>query len=355
MSKRIQEGGVAAARRSLAEDVLQRLFGRQVLSLLTSSKIEALIEAVAATFRQERIQRGLLRLRCHEGEALARTLDVLQLNAQIMSESFFVVTNRFEGPSDAGRVAAAAFTDTLQSYRFRAAGRAQGAPLVVSISGRLAFTSMPRGTVHAQLYRGQLRCQAVRVRVYHRPSDQILHHSAIVSNKEIRKGERQTSQLYQPWIGRDASIAEAGEPYANAVGQMAGQRVARALLVRILRARGHATATTRAFRPEAESACEEAPLAAHQPEVAAERVAPRAPRYVLRFKGLDDAEVDEAIEDLQENSRFARWKHVGTTGDVHVYACDYSGRGVVLRLREALVESDVRVTKRGPRLTIRPR
>lgn len=372
LSKRIRDGGLAAAKRELAEDVLQRIYGRQTLSLIQRDELGRLLDAVEACFRHERVERGLLRLRCHEAEALARTLDVLGLDDELGTEPFLVVTNRFEGPSDAGRIAGATFTDTLQSFRFRAAGRGHRAPLVVSLSGRLAFSQMPRESVHAQLYRGQLRCQAVRVRVFHRPTNQILLHSAISSNKELREGETHPSELHQPWIARDASIGGVGERYAEAVGRAAGHRVARALLVQILRGRGHTTATSRAFTQSSEAQAEfhagsPAPLASGAPapleareslaEAPAFEAAPaaRAPRYVLRFKGLDDVEVDEAIEELQQNERFARWKHVSSAGGVHVFACDYAGRGVVLRVRDALVESEVRVTKRGPRITIRPR
>jgi len=371
LSRRVREGGVAAAKRELAEDVLQRIYGRQVLSLLQGEEISRLLEAVEATFRRVRVEGGLLRLRCHEAEAQARTLDVLGVDEALGAEPFLAVTNRFEGPSDAGRIAGAAFTDTLQGFRFRAAGRGQRAPLVIALSGRLAFSRMPQGSAHDQLYRGQLRCQAVRVRVFHRPSNQILHHSAISSDAELRADESHPSELHQPWIARDASIGEVGERYADAVGRAAAQRVARTLLVEILRGRGHMSATSRAFtQPDLSQADfvggEPAPLASGAPAPVAplEREAveaptsfevSRAPRYVLRFKGLEDAEVDEAIEELQRNERFARWKHVSSTGDLHVYACDYSGRGVVLRLREALAEADVRVTKRGPRLTILPR
>lgn len=362
LSRRVREGGVAAAKRELAEDVLQRIYGRQVLSLLQPGEVSRLLDAVEACFRNERVERGLLRLRCHEAEAQARTLDLLGIDGA--TEAFLVVTNRFQGPSDAGRIAGAAFTDTLQSFRFRASGRGQRAPLVIALSGRLAFSRMPHGSAHAQLYRGQLRCQAVRVRVFHRPSNQILHHSAITSDAELRSGETHPSELYQPWIAHDASIGEVGERYADAVGRAAGQRVARTLLVEILRSRGHMSATGRAFsQPEASQADfvdgEPAPLASGAPapveRESSFEVAARAPRYVLHFKGLEDADVDEAIEELQHNARFSRWKHVSSTGDLHVYACDYSGRGVVLRLREALVDTPVRVTKRGPRLTILPR
>tara|TARA_R110002072_G_scaffold128623_8_gene266458 strand:- start:225 stop:1832 length:1608 start_codon:yes stop_codon:yes gene_type:complete len=371
LSRRIREGGIAAAKRELAEDVLQRIYGRQVLSLLQAEELGRLLDAVEACFRRERVEGGLLRLRCHEAEAQARTLDVLGVDEALGAEPFLVVTNRFEGPSDAGRIAGAAFTDTLQGFRLRAAGRGQRAPLVIALSGRLAFSRMPQGSAHDQLYRGQLRCQAVRVRVFHRPSNQILHHSAITSDAELRADESHPSELHQPWIARDASIGEIGERYADAVGRAAAQRVARTLLVEILRGRGSMSATSRAFtQPDLSQADfvdgEPAPLASGAPAPVAplEREAveaptsfevSRAPRYVLRFKGLDDAEVDEAIEDLQRNERFARWKHVSSTGDLHVYACDYSGRGVVLRLREALADADVRVSKRGPRLTILPR
>jgi hypothetical protein len=364
LSRRIREGGVAAAKRELAEDVLQRIYGRQVLSLLRANEVSRLLDAVEACFRNERVERGLLRLRCHEAEAQARTLDLLGIDEALGAEAFLVVTNRFEGPSDAGRIAGAAFTDTLQGFRFRASGRGQRAPLVVALSGRLAFSRMPQGSAHAQLYRGQLRCQAVRVRVFHRPSNQIMLHSALTSDAELRSGETHPTELHQPWIARDASIGEVGERYADAVGRAAGQRVARTLLVDILRSRGHMSATGRAFsQPDLSQADfvdgEPAPLASGAPapvqqEETSFEVA-RAPRYVLHFKGLEDADVDEAIEELQQSSRFSRWKHVSSTGDLHVYACDYSGRGVVLRLREALVDTPVRVTKRGPRLTIRPR
>lgn len=375
LTRRIREGGIPAAKRELAEDVLQRIYGRQVLSLLGADELGRLLDAVEATFRQVRVERGLLRLRCHEAEAQARTLDVLGLDEALAAEPFLVVTNRFRGPSDAGRIAGAAFSDTLQSFRFRATGRGQRAPLVIALSGRLAFSRMPHGSAHAQLYRGQLRCQAVRVRVFHRPSNQILHHSALSSDAELRADESHPTELHQPWIARDASIAEVGEAYAGAVGRAAAQRVARTLLVDILRSRGQLSATGRAFTQPAASQAEfvegePAPLASGAPaplasakttvedaplEAPASYEVSSAPRYVLRFKGLEDVEVDEAIEALQQNPRFARWKHVSSTGDLHVYACDYAGRGVVLRLREVLAEADVSVTKRGPRLTILPR
>lgn len=361
---RAESAEVADARRAQANSILEELLGREVVSLLDGREYEAALSGVASCFRAERTKTGRPRWSCDRSEALDQALRALNLGA-LTSEPFQLVSNRFGG-SDEGALAAAACTDMLQRFHLRAVSGT--APLVVTLSGRLVFSPF-RNETHSQLYAGQLRCQAVRVRVYHRPSNEVLLNSPLNSDENLREGEAFGAALPQPWVARDSSQSEVAERYAVLIGQRAGVRAAQGLIADFLRARSGVVNRT----PEVDAAQAEGPRhdegfsgyesfadGAGRSELSAEAgpspeisSAPAA-RYVLCFRGLHDADVDDALERLTRAEGFARWKHVSSVGDLRVYSCTFEGRGVVLRLRDSLAADGISATvsKRGPRLTI---
>lgn len=339
----------AAQLEQRAARLLRELLGPEAEGLLSPEQRQRALQAVAASYRVERAASGRERFRVDEGEALAVALNALGLDEALMAESYQVVSNRLRGPSGSADAAATACADALSRYRLR--GGACGAPLVVTLSGRLAYEPL-RGVAG---YRATLRAVGLEVRLYHRPSRQVIREEGLTSDPDLRLGEGTARALSEPWIADGASVGEVGQRYAAEVGYAAGVRAAQALLADLLRGeRGLASA-------EAPAEClAEAPTLAPAPRVpAASEFAPSAvlpARYVLRFNGLPAAEVDRVVERLIQNQRFGRWKHVASVEGVHVYACDYAGRGVVCRLREALAADGIpaQVRKRGPRLTVTP-
>src|SRR5690606_27086404 len=128
--------------------------------------------------------------------------------------SQYMITHRFRqspAASQAENVARAAVSlgadpQTSQMHDFAAQFQA---PLVVAIRGSITFEPCPPGSPQAEQFRGYMRCQAIKGRMYDKNSDTILANFNLESDKNIRNEQDASREfLHQPWVGKAESISE---------------------------------------------------------------------------------------------------------------------------------------------------
>ncbi|MGE0711614.1 MAG: hypothetical protein AB7N76_03635 [Planctomycetota bacterium] len=340
---------IAQGKRDLAERLLGGLLGAPVLGALPPERRVALRDALLPAFRDPRLASGrlpILRVKVNLGEALDRLLDALGIDGSTFP-TFVALAHGFRAPTQrAGAVAESALTDTLQRFRLRRVQRPADAGLVVAIRGGVAFEPFPGESAQAQVYRGSLRCQGVTGRAYHRDSATVVSHFNLSSFSERKDAfEADVEGLHEPWVASAEAISAQAEHYARDIGRAVGLRVARALLL------SHCRSTQGKVQAPAP-----APVASQPAPPPAQSAAPEpaGERYQLRFR-IGEDEAEEIVGLLRRKGQFRDWELVALEGDEATYRANYAGRGVVLRLREALAELSIHgvVRKRGEVLTIR--
>ncbi len=292
--------------------------------------------------------------------------------------SQYMITHRFRqspAASQAENVARAAVSlgaDPQTSMLHDFAGQFQ-APLVVAIKGTIKFEPYPPGTPQAELYRGYLRCQAVKGRMYDKNSDTILANFNIESDNSIRNElDASREMLHQPWVGKADSISEQAERYASLVGKYIAKNVMYMLFNMYYANQPENQALEQAASGSSGPrecpgcmdkilddsittcpACESQLPPAQGGGMASNGGAATSgsgsglrnptPRdfWNIRFKNVTDADIEVVVDILSEWPEFGSIKDKGSMGVFRVINCTYVGTRMKADVQAALQEAGV--------------
>ncbi|MBL4845325.1 MAG: hypothetical protein JKY65_07360 [Planctomycetes bacterium] len=354
-------------------------------------------------------------------EARNRVLDALEVQDTFGAEKIIVVVHPdcYKGPKiDEDEVEAiweqlrTGVSDYLNSHRFREApntgqksqimkaalelgaspsnqkmhqfGQMFLAPVVVSVKGKIRFEPIKPGSAQYSIgKRGYLRVQAMKGTVYHRDSDTVLGTFTIKSTKQKSEmSESNTDSIYQPYWDKDESLSELTENYAAHVGKYIATHLCKRLFDRFYAMQPAPSAgggggggprdcpgcgdkivdNSLTACPACESELPAVKGGGGGGGGGGARSKEGPPframdNYQLRFKGFDDDDVETAIEELQGNKSFGKWKDAGATKVFVVYKCAYRSETMITSaVKDALKDADIydgcKVTKTGNNINI---
>lgn len=265
--------------------------------------------------------------------------------------------------------AMAAFSQTFQ------------APIVVSLRGMVRYEPLkkPRSIGGASQI-GYLRAQGIVGTIYDRNTDTILGKFSITTSKEKSDIEASnTDSIYRKYVLDSESLSEETENYAKHIGKFVATHICKRLFDRFYAMQPQNTGGggSAASGPRdcpgcgdkitdnsltACPACEsELPAATGGSGGGATGGGKKVPTardyYSLRFKGFSDDDVETAMEELQGNDNFSKWKDVGAVKIFYIYKCAYVGETLITSaVKDALKDADLydgcKVTKTGNNINI---
>lgn len=413
------DGDKTIARAQAVTKCLEFILADWSFSAIRGEARKKLMHNMFDVLRKERFveRRGKWRYsaKVSMSEARNRVLDALEVQDTFGADKIIVVVHPecYKGPNmDKDDVQAVwdqirtGVSDYLNSHRFRESpntgqkqqvmkaalelgaspsnqqmhqfSQAFQAPIVVSVRGKVRYEPLKGPSAQASMGKvGYLRVQGIVGQVYDRNTDTILGRFTIKSSKDKTElNESNTDSIYQPYVDKNESLSEATEKYAMHVGKYVAVHICKRLFDRYYAmqpapsAGGGGGGGPRDCPGcgdkivdnslKACPACEsELPAATGGGGGGGggKKVPTARDYYQLRFKGFSDDDVEAAIEELQANKDFSRWKDVGAVKIFYIYKCAYVGDTMISSaVKDALKDADLydgcKVSKTGNNINI---